>query len=164
MDDSHVPTREEVKAAQPTLELLETKLAGLLEMAEDMRTRIALHKAWAAPVRRVPEDLLSMVFLECALDEWKSPLVLGAVCRRWRGVMLNTPRAWALVQITAKSPLLHPKLLDLWLSRCGALRLHISLPPLVPPATVATITRHTKTSNVFRFSTIQDVFDACSQN
>jgi len=142
VDGDAVPTREEVKAALPSLQLLEDNLASTLEMVDDLRNKIEKHKAWAAPARRVPEDVFSIVFLECSRYDWKAPLVLGAVCRRWRDIMLNTPRAWALLQVTPTSHTFHHKLLDLWLSRCGALKVHISLHPFAPPAAVRVICRH----------------------
>jgi hypothetical protein len=141
MEGDTVPTREQVKAAFPSLQLLEENLVETLQMADKLRNKITMHQAWAAPVRRVPEDVLSIAFLECSLHNWMAPLVLGAVCPRWRAVVLNTPRAWELLQITPISPPFNHQLLDLWLSRCGALKVHISLHPLTQPLAVRAIYR-----------------------
>jgi hypothetical protein len=74
--------------------------------------------------------------------DWWAPLRLAAVCTRWRDTLLCTPRAWACLMITPSSQITNHKLLDLWFSRCGALKLHISLDILASRATVDVICRH----------------------
>jgi hypothetical protein len=94
------------------------------------------------PFSRVPADVLSLVFIEAALMNWRAPLQLGAVCTRWRDTLLCTPRAWACLTITPSSQITNSQLLDLWFSRCGALKLHISLDILASRAAVDVICRH----------------------
>jgi hypothetical protein len=70
----------------------------------------------------------------------KSP-VLGAVCRRWRQVLLTTPRAWAFLRVHPKQPRISDELLDVWLSRCASIKLHISFRS---PTALTVIAKHEK--------------------
>ncbi|KIM30838.1 hypothetical protein M408DRAFT_35495, partial [Serendipita vermifera MAFF 305830] len=79
------------------LQEIEKQLEEALKSVAILRQQIAEYRAWIAPVRKVSEEALSIVFINCARDYWKSPLVLGAVCRRWRRVLLKTPGAWAFL-------------------------------------------------------------------
>ncbi len=44
-----------------------------------------------------------MIFEEHAILEWEAPTVDGRVCRFWRQIILNTPRAWAHFEIRDNS-------------------------------------------------------------
>ena len=55
------------------------------------------------PVRRVPVDILSMVFLECLPDRDNTqlvpsartaPLLVSAICSDWREIAISTPHLW----------------------------------------------------------------------
>ena len=67
-----------------------------------------------------------MIFEEHAECEWSAPAIDERVCRFWRGIVLNTPRAWRYLEI---SPYKHkqPSIRELqsWLSRSGTAPLHI---------------------------------------
>ncbi|KAG8821811.1 hypothetical protein FRC17_009731 [Serendipita sp. 399] len=78
--------------------------------------------------QKSPVDVLSLITLESSQEEWMAPLTISQVCRLWRVAALATPAAWACVQIDHVDPL-GPKLLDLWLSRCGPLTCQLSFPP-----------------------------------
>ena len=47
----------------------------------------------------LPTEILKMIFEEHAILEWKAPSIDGRVCRLWRRIVLNTPRAWAYLNI-----------------------------------------------------------------
>ena len=47
----------------------------------------------------LPPEILEMIFEEHAKLEWEAPIINGQVCRFWREIILNTPRAWAYLEI-----------------------------------------------------------------
>jgi hypothetical protein len=73
----------------------------------------------SSPVRRLPQDVLSEIFLECVpkrdpgdfftvfekavetFDVSKSPWVLAQVSQRWREVALNFPILWSFIHVTS---------------------------------------------------------------
>ncbi|KAF5323886.1 hypothetical protein D9611_008274 [Ephemerocybe angulata] len=74
------------------------------------------YEALLEPMRRVPDEILAAVFLECLQQEpegWaamtptegtKHPAVtLTHVCRRWRNLAVGTPRLWAQVDLRVPS-------------------------------------------------------------
>ena len=74
----------------------------------------------------LPSEILAMVFENHAKLEWRAPAIDGRVCRLWRQIVLNAPRAWAYLEICnyrrrgpSKSNLL------LWLDRSCTAPLHI---------------------------------------
>ena len=64
------------------------------------------------------------IFEEHAKLEWSAPAIDGRVCRFWREIVLNTPRAWAYLEISHHRP---PKISHLlsWLDRSCTAPLHI---------------------------------------
>ncbi|KAL1735680.1 hypothetical protein EV714DRAFT_267821 [Schizophyllum commune] len=82
----------------------------LLELAEHKRRllrRVDLQKAYVAPIRGLPAELLSEIFYHCCgeFDDITSknscmPLVLGAVCKRWHDIAHDTPRLWTDVRMS----------------------------------------------------------------
>jgi len=155
-DENSVPTLLEQALAKDAIDILQQEMRETLKEAdrleqelqatrtkmEQIEQEISKRTAWLAPIRRIPADILRMLFIEACQDDWRAPLILGAVCSRWRDVLISTPRAWAYIQIT---PFLHPfhhELVHLWLSRCGALRVHISLRPHASGEMVDAVCRH----------------------
>ncbi len=53
----------------------------------------------------LPTEILEMIFEEHAILEWEAPTIDGRVCRLWRQIVLNTPRAWAHIEIRNDSVL-----------------------------------------------------------
>jgi hypothetical protein len=102
-----------------------------------------LHMALVAPIKRLPPEVLSEIFLHCIdtdssdlhnerdlaprLD--KAPLLLGSVCSRWRSISLSTPRLWASFALTVKRKYRKNDMVlaSTWLARAGTCHLYISL-------------------------------------
>jgi hypothetical protein len=74
--------------------------------------------------KKLPVEIIGLIFEEHAVLEWKAPTVDGRVCRLWRQIILNTPRAWAYLEIYYNR---HPSTgqLRVWLCRSGSVPLHI---------------------------------------
>jgi len=72
----------------------------------------------------LPSEMMGVIFEEHAILEWKAPAIDGQVCRCWREIVLNTPRAWAYIKIRdGYQP--NMRELRLWLHRSGTAPLHI---------------------------------------
>ena len=74
----------------------------------------------------IPSEVLATIFEEHAKCEWRAPAIDQRVCRFWRQIVLNTPRAWRYLEIS-HCEINHPNLrkLQSWLNRSGAVPLHI---------------------------------------
>ena len=72
----------------------------------------------------LPREIMGIIFEEHAKLEWRAPAIDGRVCRIWRQIVLNTPRAWAYLEIGDYNP---ARIGDLrsWLHRSGTALLHI---------------------------------------
>jgi len=74
----------------------------------------------------LPSEVLATIFEEHAKCEWRAPAIDQRVCRFWRQIVLNTPRAWSYLEIS-HCKINRPNLrkLQSWLNRSGAVPLHI---------------------------------------
>jgi len=72
----------------------------------------------------LPSEIMGVIFEEHAKLEWMAPAIDGQVCRFWREIILNTPRAWAYIEIRDDY---QPSMgeLRLWLHRSGTAPLHV---------------------------------------
>ena len=76
----------------------------------------------------LPSEVLAIIFEEHAKCEWSAPAIDGKVCRFWRRIVLNTPRAWRYLEIPQyghKQPSIRE--LQSWLNRSGTVSLHINI-------------------------------------
>jgi hypothetical protein len=55
------------------------------------------HKLRAAPIKRVPFEILSNIFAICCQDGVLTAVRISAVCHRWRSTIIATPVAWVRV-------------------------------------------------------------------
>ena len=72
----------------------------------------------------LPSEIMGIVFEEHAKLEWRAPAIDGRVCRIWRQIVLNTPRAWVYLEINDGGAATIQELRE-WLSRSGSAPLHI---------------------------------------
>ncbi|KAJ2916955.1 hypothetical protein MD484_g3457, partial [Candolleomyces efflorescens] len=93
------------------IEQLEDSLAALKAEREANKIFIQNHQAMVAPIKRLPPDILSTVFLAClptvAVGSTETPMgpdhpavVISHVCRRWRSLAFDTPLLWSRIQIS----------------------------------------------------------------
>ncbi|KAJ7066280.1 hypothetical protein C8F01DRAFT_959281, partial [Mycena amicta] len=101
--------------------------------------------ALVAPMRRVPDDVLCIIFVHTlperrntALDSGEGPLLLSRVCKYWQELALTTPHLWALMHLVVApdhdarpsqrnfQELLHSQM-EIWLERSTAVPLAISM-------------------------------------
>lgn len=72
----------------------------------------------------LPREIMGEIFEEHTKLEWKAPAIDGRVCRIWRQIVLNTPRAWRYLEISEGEP---PRIREWreWLHRSGLATFHI---------------------------------------
>jgi len=141
---------------QPTQELnrlnseiqhLKSTLSYLFAQREKLQGFVNSHRALISPVRRLPPEVLSEIFVHCLQDKERNPtrsvgeapLLLTLVCRRWREIALSTTRLWRCIHIYFPSVVKRHEQrfkeiaerrsegVKTWLSRSGSLPLSISL-------------------------------------
>jgi len=130
-------------------------LNRLLEKRYQLKKRITLHHRNKI-MQKIPPEVLSNIFQffvssDSDSEQCKphSPLILGAICGRWRTIAWSTPRLWDSISINFNTSSLGDKLqlAREWLSRSGQLPLSISItagigrdvPPLPVPLLSAMI-------------------------
>ena len=87
--------------------ILEQKQAAIRDLERDLavlENKVALTKAYIAPIKRLPHDLLRHIFLtifdDCPWSAW----VLSAVCPLWRRLVLSMPKLWSKVCLLRCGP------------------------------------------------------------
>ncbi|KAJ7063961.1 hypothetical protein C8F01DRAFT_954719, partial [Mycena amicta] len=105
--------RHAITASSPELEELEEEVTRLQELLLTAKKRrdvkrefIEQHRTILAPVRRLTDDILRVIFLatlsshrDTAICADEGPLLVAQICRLWRDVALSTPRLWASIHI-----------------------------------------------------------------
>ncbi|TEB38265.1 hypothetical protein FA13DRAFT_1786072 [Coprinellus micaceus] len=91
-----------------SLETTKKEIGVLIDRLKLYEGLVKSHYALVPPARRLPTDILSLIFL-CYLDQcrWRSPylgaqyptILLTHVCRRWRQVALLTPLLWSAIRV-----------------------------------------------------------------
>ena len=73
--------------------------------------------------KSLPNEIMGVIFEEHTKLDWRAPAIDGRVCRIWRQIVLNTPRAWTYLEIGTDQ--LTKRRLREWLHRSGSAPLHI---------------------------------------
>ncbi|KIM22126.1 hypothetical protein M408DRAFT_29000 [Serendipita vermifera MAFF 305830] len=91
------PSKTEVKVIKKDIESLKSELAAAERVVTDLKRAILERQAYIAPIRTLPYDVISDIFLDLCHENWRAPLVLQGVCRTWRTILFNTPLAWSFI-------------------------------------------------------------------
>lgn len=97
---------QQIVEAKATLDSLKKERVRVAKGLKDMRIL-------SSPIRRVPTDILSEVFLACrepetpldfphgadSLDLRRAPWILLRVCSRWRNIGTSLPSLWSMICI-----------------------------------------------------------------
>ncbi|KAL1692735.1 hypothetical protein GGG16DRAFT_50745 [Schizophyllum commune] len=119
LNDGHIPSPIEKCAMQTyiqetldSLAKLDTYKQAVQQVMDSMnavefklRHALAVQRAYVAPIRRVPAELLEIIFewscMEATLGpDMCTPLYISAVCKQWREIMHSCPRIWSNMQLT----------------------------------------------------------------
>ncbi|KAE9401409.1 hypothetical protein BT96DRAFT_817979, partial [Gymnopus androsaceus JB14] len=135
-------TEPQLQLAQLELEVarVQNLLDTLLLKRAHVKTYVEAHRMLMSPMRRLPEETLSEIFIRCLPEERyavrslaEAPLLLTTVSREWRRIALATPALWNSLHILLPSRLGSQALQrrttssTLWLDRAKLLPLSISI-------------------------------------
>jgi hypothetical protein len=129
----------------------ERLLKQLRLQRRQVQDTIGTHRAILSPLRRVPPEILSDIFVQCLPRtqyigpmRHQAPLLLGQICRRWRQVAFSTPQLWSSISITVTGCDVAPAFgtLEAWFSRSMLLPLSFCLQashPIASPDLIRSI-------------------------
>jgi F-box-like len=131
-----LPSQDEIKRARKAIDELESELKVANQVLEQAKLRfasltqdLAERRAWIAPVRRLPFEVLSEIFTVCSEISHLAPVTITEVCRSWRGIILATPRAWLRIYLNNKEHRTYlNRYLNTFLARGAQKPLHIAFP------------------------------------
>lgn len=120
---------------------------------DSLLAKIKAYSGCISSVRQIPREIWEQIFILCINNETpsisahNSPLSLGAVCRLWREVAINTRCLWSKIRIPISGSDIdrdqeRGDIIELWLSRSRSLPLSVSVVANVgkPGATDRTVT------------------------
>ncbi len=70
-----------------------------------------------------PDEVLSLVFMDCKDDFWEAAFRLSAVCRRFRSIVYSAPKMWSYVS----TRMARPEIVDICLARSQNTGLHLGI-------------------------------------
>lgn len=94
-------------------------------------------------VNDLPDELLSIIFIEYSRNYWNGPFIIAAVCHRWREVVLVTARAWRFFDSLPLNQHLSMDEAEYRLARLHGITTCINLQPSTNPAVVEVVFNHT---------------------
>ncbi|KAJ2914624.1 hypothetical protein MD484_g5785, partial [Candolleomyces efflorescens] len=123
LNTNYVPSATEIHQIrsladeqQKVVDALNVEIEALVKRRDEHAKLVKELSALLSPVRRVPNDILSLIFLACLpcnssgqratrLSSDHPVLVISGVCQRWRHLSLNTPLLWTVIDI--RTPWIH---------------------------------------------------------
>ncbi|KAJ7635082.1 hypothetical protein FB45DRAFT_910697 [Roridomyces roridus] len=139
---NYVPSEPEIKLIHSHLASHETELARLESLIRDLSAQrdqikayIDPYRALASQGRRIPQELLEHIFLDClpehrnaAMSSAEAPLLLGHICSAWRSIAFALPQLWAAIHVSSKFMSDVPiSELQTWLARSASSPIAFSL-------------------------------------
>ncbi|KAF8271745.1 hypothetical protein EI94DRAFT_1567886 [Lactarius quietus] len=129
--DEFFAIRATIRGHELEIESIDTAIQSLLRQVHQLRTQRARHVDAIAKCRgsislvlRAPDDVLALIFEQCAASGWaNAPLVVSHVCSKWRRASF-VPRVWSHVYL-ASDTLDAVAKTRLWLSRALQSPLHV---------------------------------------
>ncbi|KAJ7639185.1 hypothetical protein FB45DRAFT_904913 [Roridomyces roridus] len=97
-------TKDFIRAAEENIARIESQIRDLELLRDRERSFIAALKQVAAPIRKLPAELLLEIFKHILFPDWrisercyrlKRVLAVSHVCPHWRRLVSTTPRFWA---------------------------------------------------------------------
>lgn len=76
-----LPSKIEIQETKDEIFTLERDLAEALLLVDQLKTALFERRAYIAPIRTLPHEILSIVFVDLSQKNWKIPLQLQGVCR-----------------------------------------------------------------------------------
>jgi hypothetical protein len=120
-----LPSKDEVQKIKEEISSMELEIIATELKLEALRKSVTERKAWIAPIRKLPHEVLSHIFVEVSMDDWKGPLILQGVSRWWRDVVVGSPRAWTFMPLFEWDHGGYSDLVSLFIERSRNATLHI---------------------------------------
>ncbi|KIM29290.1 hypothetical protein M408DRAFT_23072 [Serendipita vermifera MAFF 305830] len=102
-DPDALPSPNEIELTRDAIQQLQDAIQDILEQARlrivPLEKDIEARRGWIAPVRKLPIEILTEIFLYSRAVSELSPITISEVCRLWRRVILATPQAWTLIYL-----------------------------------------------------------------
>lgn len=114
--------REVVKEGKTKLADLEAAIERLRKHQKALRSTIAHYRAFLAPISRIPQDVLLLIFTTVVGGTRGSLWRIAAMCRGWRRSALSCAPLWANIQLDFSSTSLPDVLLQYSRARTRLLR------------------------------------------
>ncbi|KAG1747952.1 uncharacterized protein EDB91DRAFT_1198466, partial [Suillus paluster] len=101
---------DEISGLETVMHSIDNLRQQLVEKNDKITQSMNLHKRLGSTLWRLPTEVLSQIFHLClpkipALDEiqlpsqLEAPMMLTAVCRRWREIAVDTPSLWCNLHV-----------------------------------------------------------------
>lgn len=115
VQDSISETESDIERLDNHISRVRESLRALEFEREPLAEKLAYQKRITHPLRRMPDDILTEIFLACidedvghtwvvenedSFDLRQAPWVLVQVCKRWREVTLSYPRLWSTIRLS----------------------------------------------------------------
>jgi hypothetical protein len=126
-DIRSLPSKEEIQRAKEEISTIELEIIETELRLDALKKSLSERKVWIAPIRTIPPEILYLILIETSKTNWKAPLVLQSVSRRWRDVVVDSPEAWTFIPLSKYRSRHRSELISLFLERSRNKPLHISV-------------------------------------
>ncbi|KAG2364343.1 hypothetical protein BDR07DRAFT_1459782 [Suillus spraguei] len=97
----------EISGLEAVMDSVKNLYQQVLEKKEKITQSMNLHKSLGSVLRRLPTEILSRIFNHCLPETnlllppstLKAPMLLTAICRRWREVAVGMPNLWCRLYV-----------------------------------------------------------------
>ncbi|KAL1753517.1 hypothetical protein FB107DRAFT_292361 [Schizophyllum commune] len=118
VDQSIARLDERLEEMDDEVDDLEALIAQIRDGQRALRSLCRVQRAYLAPVRKLPPEILSIIFKMCYDDEPVDlsrkrcePLILSAVCKTWRDTIRDLHSAWTAFELGSAREVKHSSVL-----------------------------------------------------
>jgi hypothetical protein len=130
-DKNGIPNEGDQVHARRAIAQLQMELSAAMDLlpaaepyVREILRAIEGRWAWLSPIRRIPFEIFSVIFIMAAEKDGRSPAFIAGVCRFWRDVVLATPQAWAFLDLRSNPP---PRIASIFFQRSGRCPIHTTI-------------------------------------
>jgi hypothetical protein len=123
-DKNALPTQKDLIHAREAILAIEGELELAQRRVQQLMEELDQRKAWTAPIRKLSTEILSLIFVASAQDDWRTLLSISAACGLWHKIALSTPQLWQFLELKGEDDL---DLLETYVERSGQCLHHVKL-------------------------------------
>ena len=131
VQDVLLETQYDLHQLDNEIDHVQAILTGLQKKRDTLERHLRAHSALLAPIRMLPWEILSEIFVRIGLplqhpkrQLYQQVLLPGQVCRFWRTIALSTPRLWTDIVLDLDWDV---DIAKTWMSRSGTLPLSLKV-------------------------------------